>query len=364
MVNKKLTDKVIAFAAGNESTMKLINQFIDYWNHSNKKGEYDVTFSLAEKEDKLNAALKKEILWRANVPYAAETPVEQWFSKKSIVEETFAVVGMLVDVILPESIINSIGLYTDVRVIGWGDSASFDIEPRDLFVVSKAGRAQRTSEIKKQFRGQVTVVPFMHEMTVGVSLFRVLAGKESLATFVMKAVRSMEAAVSVDCYNAFATAMAAVDSTTTTGLLISGYSQSGVIRLCEQVSSWNMGAKPLIVGTAVALLNLLPDDANYRYDLESDYVKLGFIPTMAGYDVLRLPQVAKIGTPFDRVISDSYIWIVSPSANKLLKLVLEGNMLTNQTGIYENADLTQTTTLWKSWNVAVASNAVAGVLTI
>jgi len=364
-MENKLPSNVVNFAAGHQSTLDLIKMFTDYWNHSTKKeGHYDVNFSLAEKEEKLNAALKKEIIWRANVPYAVDQPVETWFFNRNIASEAFAVVGMLIDVILPESIIETIGIYSDIRVIGWGDSASFDVEPRDLFTVSKAGHAQKTSEVKKQFRGQVTVVPEMREITVGVSLYRVLSGKESLAAFVAKAVRSMETQLTVDVYNLFATTMSNLDSTATTGLQVSGYTEDSLIRLCEQVGAWNMGAKPIVMGTSIALLNVLPDDANYRYTLDDKYTVLGYIPTIAGYDVMRLPQVAKIGTPFDRVLDDTKLWIVSPGSQKLIKVVLEGSALSNTTQNFENSDLTQTSTLWKSYGYAVCTNSVAGLIAL
>jgi len=165
-------------------------------------------------------------------------------------------------------------------------------------------------------------------------------------------------------YNAMATAMAALPSTTTTGLQISGYSQANLVRLSEQVTAWNQGAKAMLFGTAVGLLNVLPDDLNYRYDLESKYVAVGHIPTISGIDVMRLPQVADITTPFGRVLSDTNLWILSPSSQKIIKVVLEGNTLSNTTQPFENADLTQTTTLWKSYGVGVATNAVAGLITL
>jgi len=363
-MNKKTKDNVVMFAGGRKSILELAEYFEDYYKHFNKKDGYDTNFSLDEKEDVVNALLRKSVIERCGLSFAAEEPVENWFNYTSVKEALFGVVNMLVDMVLPESIIDSIGLYTDVRTIGWGDSTSFDVEPRDLWLVSKAGNAQRTSEVHKQFRGQVTITPENHEFTVGVSMYRVLAGKESLANFVTKAVRSIETAVTVEAYTAFQTAMAALDSTATTGLLVSGYSQPSLIRLCEQVSAWNGGAKPIVAGTATALLNVLPDDANYRYFLNDTYATLGYMPVINGYDVMRLPQVAKIQTEFDRVLSDGYLWIVSPSAQKLLKLVLEGNMLANTSGVWDRADLTQTSTLMKRWGVKVCTNAVAGTIVL
>jgi hypothetical protein len=377
-MNDKLTSNIIAFAMGEENAKPMF-MFQDYWNHylalnsrveSDKNREYlkvrndGTPISFAEKEANMNASLKKLILSRANVPYASEMPVEQWFSHPLIVHEIFAVVSALVDMILPQSIIDTIGLYTDVRTIGWGDSAAFDIEPRDLFVVSKHGRAQRSTEAHKQYKGQVTLLPEMHEITVQVSLYKVLSGTESLAAFVAKAARSIETQMTLDAYAAFAAAMANVSNTTTTGLRISGYSQANITRLCQQVTAWNGGQKAVIVGTPLALVNVLPNDANYRYTLNDDYAVLGYMKQAFGYDVMPLPQVVDVTTPFGTAISNSYLWVVSPSSQKLLKLVIEGNMISNTTQPFQYANLTQEATLMKSWAVGVATNAVAGVITL
>ncbi len=355
----------LAFA----SNKPLADAFLDYWNHyratqEKKNVEYDTSMSFAEKESKLNRALIKEIIKRTGIAYATESNIGEWFNHPLVAHETFAVVNSLVDMILPDSIIDTIGLYTDVRTGAFGDSFSFDFEPRDLFVVSKHGKAQKSTEIHKQFKGQVTLVPEWHELTVGVSMYAVLSGKASLAELVSKCARSIETAMSLDAYNAFATAMTALSNTTTTGLRIAGYSQANLIRLCEQVQAWSMGAKPIVVGTATALLNVLPDDANYRYTLNDPYTTLGYIPTISGFDVMRLPQVADLGTFAALKIANDRLWIIAPSSQKIIKLCIEGNTIANTTGVFDNADLSQQSVLSKSWIAGVATNAVAGVITL
>jgi hypothetical protein len=226
---------------------------------------------------------------------------------------TFAVVSAMIDMILPESIIDTIGAYAEVRTIGWGDTAVFDVEPRDLFVVSKAGRGQRSTEVHKQFRGTISITPVMHELTVAVSLYKVLAGQESLANFVAKVVRSLETQLSTETYDVFAAGMAALPTTATTGLQVAGFSQASLVRLCQQVSAWNQGSKAVICGTQLALVNVLPDDGNYRYTLNDEFFTLGYVKTAFGFDVLAFPQVADLTTPFGMRLAGDRLWIISPS---------------------------------------------------
>jgi len=371
-LNSKIPAQVVMFAGG-EANLGPYKMFRDYWNQYqsragkegyefatttvNAAGEV-VSISFDEKEAVMNAALKEEIKRVAGIKDFSGFPLETWATHPTLHWATFAVVSAMVDMILPETIISSIGLYSDVRTIGWGDSAAFDVEPRDLFVVSKAGRGKRTSEVHKQFKGQVVINPEQRELTVGVSLYRVLAGKESLAEFVAKVTRSMETALTTDVYNAFVVATAAL-STGASGLKVAGYTQTDFVTLAQKVTAWNGGIKPVVIGTQLALANILPADGNYRYDIESDFVKLGYIRNFIGTDVVIIPQVADYSTPFTTLISNSYLWFVSPGAQKLLKVVLEGNTLAYTTDVYQNANLTQTSTMIKSWGIGVSTNAVA-----
>ena len=362
----KLQNHILTFAHGD---VELFDLFSDYWNHYcsdeniGKKRAFDVEASLDEKESVLNQLLREKIIERSGVAYANADNVAEWFNHPLIRHETFAVVGALIDAVLPQTIIDSIGFYTEVRTGGFGDSFTFDIEPRDLFVVSKAGRAQRAGENKREFKGQEAIVPENHVMTLSVYLYKVLSGQASLASLIIKAARSIEARITLDAYNAFKVVMDAVDATASTGLQVSGYTQDTLVGLAQRVGAWN-NAKPVIVGTQRALVNILPDDANYRYTLNDDFMTLGFVRVAFGYDVLVMPQVADYKTEFGLAIDDDRIWILSPSRDKIVKLCLEGSMLSYSDGAFDNSNLSIGATMQKAWGVGVATNSLAGLVTI
>jgi len=376
----KIPANVVLFAGG-EQNLGVYKMFRDYWNQYrslnekgaknlefatttvNDKGEV-VSISFAEKEEAMNAAFKREILRMAGITNMSEFPLETWASHPVLKWATFAIVSAMVDMILPDALMESVGLYSDVRTIGWGDSAVFDVEPRDLFVVSKAGRGKRTTEIHKQFKGQVVINPEPRELTVGVSMYRVLAGKESLAEFVAKVVRSFEYQFGLDIYTAFAAALAAVSATAVTGLRVTGYTQSDFVNLAQKVTAWNGGAKAIAIGTLQALSTVFPADGNYRYDIESEYVKVGYVRTLLGVDLMVLPQVADWTNPFALKLSDTDIWIISPSSQKIVKAILEGSTLAYTTDVYANANLVQTSTMTKSWGTGIATNSVGARIDI
>ena len=349
----------------NFSNVDLLVAFQDYFNHYHgKTGKFDERVSLTEKKAMIDKSVKFQIGKLANVGSVegidpmmlATAPQYQW--------ATFAVVGAMVDAVLPEALIDSIGMYTELKFMGFGDSANYRIKPRDLFVVSKGGKNNLTTEVKKQYDGNATIVPEFRDITVASSLYRVLTGEEDMAEFAMKAAKSLEAQMTYDAYTAFATAMDALPTSGANALKVAGYTQTAVVNLCQKVTAWNGGKQAVIVGTKAALASVLPANANFRYTLESDYVKIGYVKEFAGYTVIELPQIADYTTEFGLKLADNRLWVVSPSSDKLIKGAVEGSMLSLVSPYENNADLTQTTTMKKSYGFAVITSSIAGVVTL
>ena len=180
----KVPQNVLAFAKDTTP----YEMFVDYYRHfqsinGGKKYDFQTLnskgqpLSFSEKEVQMNEALRKEVVRVSGVSFDPAISMEQWALNPMVSWASFAVVSALIDMVLPDSLIDSIGLYTDVSNISWGDSAAYTIKARDLFIVSKSGHGQKSSEVHKQFETTITVVPEPHQITVQVALYKVLCGK-------------------------------------------------------------------------------------------------------------------------------------------------------------------------------------------
>ncbi|MCA9735984.1 hypothetical protein KC799_27855 [candidate division KSB1 bacterium] len=78
--------------------------------------------------------------------------------------------------------------------------------------------------------------------------------------------------------------------------------------------------------------------------------------------IIMLEQMADYSTPFGLKLADNRVWIVSPSTDKLVKVAIEGNTLAYTDGVYQNANLTQSANLQKSWKAAVATAALGATI--
>ncbi len=374
MSMNRLPSNVVAFSDGNTT---LYDRFINYYNfdrsrkNPNKDYPYEkydengeiMTFEVAR--EKVDEAFLDEIYRKAGFGEAPEGVLPaSMATNPQFLWATFEVVNRIVDSVIPDVIDESIGIYTDIRNMGFGDTANFKIKSRDLFSVSKAGRAVRDAHIQREHSSNVTVPTSNHQVSVAVGMYQVLAGVESLADFTNKAILSIEAEITQDAYAAFEAAMNALASSAGDGQLrLVGYTQDGFMRIADKVGAWNQ-SRPVVVGTARALANVLPASGNYQFDLDSEYAKLGYMRTAFGFDLMALPQIANWKTEFGVSLAADRVWIISPGAGKLIKLVFEGSTIANISNYFDASDLRSVSTLNKSWGVAVVTSALAGQVTI
>lgn len=359
-------NKSICFSS-NEDTVK--TAFRDYMGHymtevAKRKGYiYDNTVSFAEKEVKINKLMMDEITRMSGLSFSnGMASPEMISSNPNLRWAAFAVVNSLIDMIVPEVLDKSIGIYTEQRVGAYGDSFSFTVEPNDLFYVSKVGHDQRTTEFQKQFVGQTTIIPENRALTVSVNFYKVLCGKESLAKFVMKAILSLEAQITKEVYIAFDTAMNEIPTSPTTDALhLTGWNADSAVRVAQTVSAFNNGADPIFIGTKLALNKALPSNANYHYDFDSEFVRVGFLRNFMGYDALEMKQVADWKKK-KLVLNDKRIYVVSPAYGKIVKLCYEGGSRTINRDFEDSADMEASTTIFKSYGIGIATNAIAGVI--
>lgn len=360
----KLPNNILAFTADSAERKEGYSNFVEYYNlYKEGKTHNAKGVSFSEMNDKMLTFFSDEIERLSGKKQSDVNDLAQYCNFSDVKEAAFAVVGMLTDLIIPDTLIKDLGMIAEIKNGGWGDSLKVDLKPRDLFVVSKGGRNRRTYDITRQFKGEKTIVPETRGITVGVSLYDVLKGTYSLAEFVAKAALSMETQMKYDIYDAFAAAMNNLPNSAGAGQLrISGFSQDTAIALAQKVQAWNGGAKPIFLGTKLALSKILPASTNARILLGDEYVKVGYMREFMGISTVELEQVADYTSEFAVKLADNRIYVICPGTDKMVKVFIEGSTLSNVDGSYANANLQQTATLYKSYGVGAISSALAGVI--
>lgn len=325
-----------------------------------------VAFKKHSREE-MNKLINKEFAKELGRLAGCEVPTSKTelarFSQRMAVQE-FAdeTRDVMIDAILPDVLLQSPLRYiAEIKTADFGDTIKFTIGSNQLLTVSKAGNRQHRTNVQKTFMNDLTMSGENHMITVGTNLYDILIGRSYIADEVMKSALAIETAMLFDAYDAFVSATGAL----TGNLAVTNYSENSLISLCETVTAYNGGRKAVIMGTPVALKAVLPTNANYRYLLDSEYVKLGHVQTFNNYDVIPMEQVAN---PYDTTtdyalkLDDTKIYVVSPASDKIVKIGLFGGTMAHQNDGKDRANGSVLHTLSSNYEVMTCTNSVAGIV--
>ena len=357
---------VKAFAEMSKDLYDAMKAFSLNYNNERKGLKAFESHSREEMRTLINKAFANEVAKQSGIALPNlenKTEVKRYAMNPMVKFYANQIQDVMIDMILPQTLLTgSLKYFADMKYADLGDTIKFDIKSNSLFTVSKAGNRQRTTNQQKTFRTTVTMSGTNHEITVGTTLFEILTGQSYIAEEVMKVARSIETAMLFDAYDAFTAEMNGL----TGNLAVGNYAEASLITLCETVTAYNQGRKAVIIGTPLALKSILPDNNNYRYLLDDEYVKLGHLRNFNGYDVLPMEQVANPynSTPYSLKLDDNKLYVVSPASDKIVKIGVFGGTFSHQDNSYDNANKTIENTTEKAWDVSVVTNSVAGVVTI
>lgn len=337
-----LSKEVIKFAAGNTDFYEAAVD--NYLNPTPEKAKLVDTAFFAEMEAK--SGVKREGL-----------APEAWATNPSVKWASFAIVDAVINAILPSVLTPAFGVFMDLRFVGVGDIMKFRVQPNTLYTVSKGGKGERTTFRQKKYAGDVIVAPEEHIVTIYTDMYRVLAGLDSPSEFIRLVVMSVEQDMYAEAVDALVTGLTAV--TNGTPYTYTGnFDMAQLLAMAERVQVYNQGVRPVIAGTAVALMNVIPDSTSgFRMVSEAAGGSIDFMRNVFGFDVLRLNQAAsKDG---NLVLPNDRLFIISPAQDKLVKGAVS-NALTNSNQFYDNADISENCTYRKNYAFAYASAAKAG----
>ena len=318
-----MMESLVTFAGGNEKALDTYKGMRDYYFHymsavEGKKGygDFDASVSLDEKEEKMHNALLAEVERVSGCP-RGNMPFEAWSMSPQVKWATFAVVGAMIDAVLPDTIIKSVGIYTDMHTVGFGETLEFEVQPNSIFTVSQSANAQRKGFNKKQFAINETLQAVPYQITVQTQLYKVLSGKENLARFVRKAVISVETKMNLEAYNTLAGLVA--NASFPAALKVTGYSADDAITLAQTVEAYNQGAKVSFIGTKKAIYQMLPDASKgYRMITDASAPQINIVRGVFDWDIIELPQVAT-GVNYGLALDDHKVYVMSTGADKVIK---------------------------------------------
>lgn len=284
-----------------------------------------------------------------------------WASNPSVQWAYFAVRDAVIDAIIPTTILPQFGIFADFRTQAPGDITKFTIKPNSFYTVSLSANGERTTHRQKKYNTDLIVAPIDHIITVYTDWFRVMSGKESPTDMFTLVVRSLENAMYDDALGALMTGLESipVGAQNVTG----AFDMKTLVQMCETVQYRNSGVRPIICGSATALMNVIPDSTSgYRLNVDGEgNGRIELLKSIMGYTVMKLDNA--VSPAGKLILPDNKVFVVSPSQDKLIKGVMTAGFQ-NGNQFFDNADLTSNQTYHRAFNFVYASAAHAGVYNI
>lgn len=145
-----ISNEIVTFCAGGEKTSDFITAFQDYYVQTRdmrdglKLFAYDTNTSYDEKAQKISDAFFAEVEARSGVKRSPEN-VNAWCANPNVKWAAMAVLDATINSVLPLTINPSIGIFTDLRFVSYGDIVHYTIKPRTLYTVSTGNKVARPS---------------------------------------------------------------------------------------------------------------------------------------------------------------------------------------------------------------------------
>ena len=178
----RLPNSVLAFTANDTERKDAYSKFVEYYeSYMNGKKSSPNGTTFEEMNSKMLQFYKDEVERMSGRKISDYADLAQFCNFSDVRESAFAIIGMITDLIIPDALWKDFGAIAEIKNGAWGDTLKVDIEPRDLLIVAKGGRARRDFDITRQYKGEKTIVPEVHAISVGISLYDVLRGAYTLA---------------------------------------------------------------------------------------------------------------------------------------------------------------------------------------
>lgn len=251
----------------------------------------------------------------------------------ALVEEILA--QTIVDGLQGDEYFNSL---VDFRNVALGDKNVFEVEDRNIFVISDA--AEGTQGVRRQRLGGITktsIPTSFKTVKIYEELNRVLSGQVDFNKFIDDVSKGFRKKILDDIYALWNSATADDFGGATYFPTAGAYDEDELLELVAHVEAAANGQPATIIGTKKALKKLAP--AIEGAESKSDLYNMGYYGKFYGTPVVCTPQRHKTGST-EFVFDDNTISVIAGD-DKPIKCVYEGQSTVLMGDPTKNADLTQ-----------------------
>jgi hypothetical protein len=243
-------------------------------------------------------------------------------NKLAIFEATEEVLGVLIT----EGITNQFQEFVDVRNVAFGDTIYFEVEDYRLFPVATVSAGNGNIERQRLDRSPFRVTTQWKAVKIYEELERFLSAKIDWAYLVNKIARSINAQIAADIYSGIQVAYNALSSP----YLYTGTADRTQLNTLVNHIEAATQQRVVVYGTKLALQQFSPQYVALAGGMVDDRNNKGYFGTIDGTDFVKIEQAHTPGTD-SFAISDNFLLVVPQGEEKIVKLVVEGEPLIEDT---------------------------------
>lgn len=272
--------------------------------------------------------------------------------------DVFQIISTAIDAVLPTIITDQFNSFADIRTVAAGDKPHFTIQDTDLFKVSMIAAGTQDLRRQEMFGDSFTVDTDWYGIAVYAEFEKLLTGQIDWKSYVDRVAASLSAHMGQKIYDAFASAY---DSLRAVRKVEGAFDEDKLLQVAQHVQAASGGKGVEVYGTAAGL-RVATKDANMSGAMKDEFNNGGYLGTLAGLDLIALPQAYKNGT--EEFAVDDNTLVILPKGEKIVTGVLEGQAITKDSDGENRNDMQREFKTMKKMGISVAKLAVYGMYKI
>lgn len=268
--------------------------------------------------------------------------------------ELFQVLEEALDVLIVEGLTDQFDDFVETVVLDWGDTKVFTVEEHRLFDVAVISDGNGDLRRDRLDVGEITIKTQTMGVAIYEELHRLLAGRVDWAKLVDKVAVSYNNKIKTEIYNAL---YKSFDKLSATYGVTGTFTEAKLRDLIGHVEA-GTGYEAVIMGTKQALGKIT--NATMADSLKEAKAKLGYIGHFEGTEMIEIKQAHKAGTE-EFAIDNNFLIVTPKTPDKLVKMILEGESLIEESGEGKRKDMQRDYTFIKKAGFAVISTSKYGI---
>lgn len=269
--------------------------------------------------------------------------------------EVFQILSTAIDAVLPTILIDQFDSFADIRNVAAGDKPHFTIEDNSLFHVSMIASGTQDLQRQELLGGHFTVDTDWYGAAAYAEFEKLLVGQINFKSYVDRIALSFTNYIQTRTYEAFAQSY---DSVRAVRKAEGTFDEDKLIEIAQHIQAASGGRGVEVYGT-LAGLRKVSKGTDKSGNMKDRMNKVGYLDTVAGLDLIALPQAYTAGT--EEFAVDDNTLIILPKGEKIVSIVLEGESLVEEESGTNRNDMQREFKTMKKFGIRVASLSIYGM---